>query len=736
MLFLLNTKQRIKNKPQAVLQQRETDCGAACFASVLKFYGVKKINLSVVHELLRSGRDGTNFEQLGETFQQIGIESLPVETTLSLLQARFEISNNKYSPTILHWKGNHFVVLYGFNKRGAVIADPAIGVYTITLEEFSEKWTKYALLLEKTDNFKPEQLHFQSPSAWDKFLPIVKLQKNAFIKVFLLAIFLQFLALVHPIGMKNLFDGLIAEVTTNVVDIILSGLLAVILVESFFQFIRSMILTRAEQRLGISMKEIFYEHLFKLPIAYFNRQRTGDLITLNGDTGTIGQLLAGRTLVAALDLLTFITYFTLLCYLQVKLVGLAICLIPVYSIAVFISAKFLQKLYRLNFAKSAELSSYTMEHLAGINTIKALAIEDSVWLKIQRLIISLQENQIKTTKVSLISSGVNSFFLIGGQTLVFWYGIHLVQGGELSVGSLVAFISVLGGLLRPAGSLVNLWNDIQQSRLASERLGTFFATKIELAEVKSDDHSINTIPPRIEINDLSYQYHGAGKYDFPALSNINLTFESGKTYGLIGASGSGKSTLGQLLVRFDDPVSGWISYNGKDIRLIAPKKLRKEIGYFSQDVYLFNTSIRENIAYGERYIDEDKILKCAELVGASEFINKLPRKFETVLSERGMGLSGGQRQRIALARMLYREPKLLILDEATSSLDLASEEIIYQNLETFFKERTVIIISHREETLKYVDCIIKLNEGNILQVISKKDEIELFQQYFTRYKSK
>ncbi len=700
------------------MQQRETDCGAACFASVLKFYGVKKINLSAVHELLRSGRDGTNFEQLGESFREIGIESRPVETTLQLLQARFQKSTHKYNPTILHWKGNHFVVLYGFNNKGALIADPAIGVYSIPLDEFSEKWTKFALLLEKGENFKPDELNYQSPSAWNKFLPIVSAQKKTFIAVFFLAIFLQFLALINPIGMKYLFDGLIAESQTNFVDVILGGLLLVILVEAFFQFVRSMILTRAGQELNLAMKEVFFEHLFKLPVSYFNRQRTGDLITLNGDTGTIGQLLAGRTLVAALDLLTFATYFALLCYLQVKLVLVAICLIPIYSVSVFISAKFLQKLYRLNFAKSAELSSYTMEHLAGINTIKALAIENSVWVKLQRLMISLQENQIKTTKVSLISSGLNGFFMIGGQTLVFWYGVHLVQNGELSVGSLVAFIAVLGGLLRPAGSLVNLWNDIQQSRLASERLGTFFASKPE-SQNESRRRLTETNPPKIEFKNVSYQYQGASKYDPPILSNIDFTFEAGRIYGLIGESGSGKSTLAQLIAKFDSPISGQILYNDNDLQMFDPNILRNEVGYLSQDVYLFNTSIRENIGYGNSNIADDEVIKCAEMAGAFDFIQKLPRKFETILSERGMGLSGGQRQRIALARMIFRKPQMLILDEATSSLDLQSEKNIYENLREFFNERTVIIISHRLETLRFTDEIIKLENGQIVKSNSK-----------------
>ena len=221
MLLQIKRTKKIKQKPQIILQQRETDCGAACFGSILKFFGVKKVNLSAIHELLRSGRDGTNFEQLGEAFREIGIESRPVETTLPLLQARFQKSNEKYNPTILHWKGNHFIILYGFNAKGALIADPAIGVYTIPLDEFSEKWTKFALLLEKTDEFKADELNYQSPSAWNKFLPIISSQRGVFITVFCLAILLQLLALVHPIGMKYLFDGLIEEKTTNFVDLIL-----------------------------------------------------------------------------------------------------------------------------------------------------------------------------------------------------------------------------------------------------------------------------------------------------------------------------------------------------------------------------------------------------------------------------------------------------------------------------------------------------------------------------------
>jgi ABC-type bacteriocin/lantibiotic exporter with double-glycine peptidase domain len=700
-------------KPQIVMQQRETDCGAACFASVLKFYGVKKVNLSAIHELLRSGRDGTNFEQLGESFDEIGIESRPVETNLSLLQERYEKTLDEYKPIVLHWRGNHFVVLYQLSKKGALIADPAAGLYTISYGEFSEKWTGYALLLERTDIFSPENLDFTSPNAWHKFYPFLKRSRKTFAAVFVLAIFLQLLALVQPIGMKYLFDNLINAKEYKFVDLIIGGLLLALLVDALFQFIRGFVLTRVEQRLNLSMKSVFYEHLFKLPVSYFNRQRVGDLLTLNSDTGTIGQLLAGRTLVVALDLLTFITYLIVLCYLQFKLLVVAVCLIPLYAGAVSISAKFLQKLYRLNFAKAAELQSYTAEHLGGLTTIKALAIEDQVAGKMRKLILSLQDNQIKTAKISLISSGVNSFFMIGGQTLVFWYGVHLVINGDLSIGSLVAFIAVLSGLLRPAGSLVSLWNDIQQVRLASERLGTFFASKPEYGFQTQEDNKSNASPPEIVLRNVSYRYHGASKFDAPALNDVSFTFEAGKIYGVVGPSGSGKSTLAQLLVKFDNPTEGKIYYDGKESSFINPNILRQNIGYMSQDVYLFNCSIRENISYGNSNLTEQEVLEAAEIVGATEFIRSMPRGFETILSERGMGLSGGQRQRIALARMICRKPRLLILDEVTSSLDLKSEETIYSNLLPYFRERTVIIISHRPETLKYADQIIEIENGKI-----------------------
>ncbi|MFV0387396.1 MAG: cysteine peptidase family C39 domain-containing protein, partial [Pyrinomonadaceae bacterium] len=361
MLLQSKTGKKARQKPQIVMQQREADCGAACFASVLKFYGVKKINLSAIHELLNTGRDGTNFEQLGDAFAKIGIVSKPVETNLTLLQTRFGDSPQNSDPIILHWKGNHFIVLYKFTKKGALIADPAIGIYTIPLEEFSEKWTNFALIITKTDEFKPEVHSFQSPNVWGKFFPIAWKKRRVFILVFVLAVLLQFLALVNPLAMKYLFDNLITASKSNFIDILFAGLLLVIVVDAIFQFIRSFVLAQAEQKLNLTMKAVFFEHLFTLPVSYFSRHRTGDLVTLNGDTGTIGQLIAGRTLVTALDLLTFVTYLAFLSYLQIKLVVLAVFLIPLYGAAVFVSARFLQKLYRLNFAKSAELSSYVFE---------------------------------------------------------------------------------------------------------------------------------------------------------------------------------------------------------------------------------------------------------------------------------------------------------------------------------------------------------------------------------------
>lgn len=725
-----------KNRPKILMQQRESDCGAACFGSVLKFYGVKKINLSAIHELLKTGRDGSSFEQLKDAFQQVGIKAQPFETSLSSLKRRYTSGGNH--PAILHWKGNHFVVLYNLDKSGALIADPAAGIYKIKYDEFNEKWTKYALLIEKTAKFSPPELQFKSPNPWHKFKPIILSLKSVFASVFILAIILQLISLVHPLAMKYLFDNLLSTAEARLIDLVIGSLLLVIAFQAIIEFIRSFILVKAEQKLSVSMKDVFYEHLFKLPASYFNRQRTGDLITLNADTKTIGSLLVGQTLVTTLDLLTFITYFGLLLYLQIKLVMLALCIIPFYAVSVFISAKFLQRLHRVNFARASELQSYTVENLGGMLTIKALAIENSISQKLVRLLISLQENQIKTAKVSLISNGINGLFMMGGQTLVFWYGVRLVINGELSVGSLVAFIAILGGLLRPAGSLIGLWNGIQQARLASERLGTFFEAKPEWNSDANNNSSpkiipssvmdnsdgdisralTNQKPPEVKIDNVCYKYYGANKFEPPVLSKVCFTFERGKIYGIAGPSGSGKSTLAQLLVRFDDPTEGHIYFDDKNLRSIDPRELRRRAIYMPQDVYLFNTSIRENISCGNPCVTEEEIRLAAKLANADEFIDEMPRGYETILSERGMGLSGGQRQRIALARMLCRKPNMLILDEATSSLDQTSEAAIYSNLKTFFAARTVVIISHREETLENCDHVLYLNQGCLARVLA------------------
>jgi ATP-binding cassette, subfamily B, bacterial HlyB/CyaB len=354
-----------------------------------------------------------------------------------------------------------------------------------------------------------------------------------------------------------------------------------------------------------------------------------------------------------------------------------------------------------------------VESVAGVGTVKATAAERPIRWKLEGLIVKSLNVQFRTALWGMATTSVGNLLQMLNIIFLFWYGAHLVIDGELSVGQLVAFNLLVVNVTRPILNVVDLWREFQEINIAFERLNDVFDAKPEEEAQGGSLIKMPRVRGLIKFDNVTFRY--PTRADKNALQNISLEILPGQTVALVGRSGSGKTTFANMLLRLHHPNEGRVFIDGHDLRHVSISSLRSQIGVVPQDVFLFSGTIRENIAFGDPDAPLERVVGAAMLAGAHEFISELPLGYETRIGERGQSLSGGQKQRIAIARALFKQPRILIFDEATSALDSESERAIQQNLDQILKDRTTLIIAHRLSTVRNADRIVVLDRGTVVE---------------------
>jgi ATP-binding cassette subfamily B protein len=415
-----------------------------------------------------------------------------------------------------------------------------------------------------------------------------------------------------------------------------------------------------------------------------------------------------------LDLLTIVAYLGLMLAYSAELTLVAALFLPLYAALVLVITPVLQRQYREAFQRSAEAESHMVESVTGIGTVKAAAAERPVRWRFEGLMVRALNVQFRGALTSTAGYAAASVLQTLNALLLLWYGAGLVIAGRMSVGQLVAFNVLVLGVNRAILGVLDLWDEVQEVRVSLERLSDVFDAAPE--ETPDGERVLDRLPPLqgyIRFDNVTFRYAERG--DRNALQNVNLEIAPGQTVALVGRSGAGKSTFANLLLRLYEPTEGRITVDRFDIRQVSLASLRSQIGVVPQEVFLFSGTIRDNIAFGEPGATLEEVVGAAMLAGAHEFISELPLGYDTVIGERGQSLSGGQRQRIAIARALFKKPRILIFDEATSALDTESERAIQQNLDHILKNRTTLIIAHRLSTVRNADQIVVLDQGIIVE---------------------
>ncbi len=678
-------------------QQSSSDCGAACLAMISQFWG-KNLSLNYLRNLAGVGRSGASLKNLAKAAERLGYMASPVRATLKPL-----VEQNK--PWIAHWQGDHYVVVYRLKGDRLLIADPAQGKRTISRQEFLTNWTGYALLLEPTQRLNEVE---NQKASLTRFMSMLWHWRALGVQIILASLLIQVFSVVSPLFTQIILDQVVVNKSMTTLHVFAIGAFLFGIWSMALSSVRQYLLSYFANRLDLSAIAAFIKHTLSLPLKFFETRQVGDIITRVQENQKIQRFLISQIMLAWLDLLTGFVYLGLMLYYNWELTLLVLALIPPIVILTLAATPILRRVSRENFNAAAKQQSSLVEMLTGVSTVKAVAAEHELrWRWEDRLTHQLNvrfKAQKLGINLGLISGLINS---IGGTALL-WYGASLVIQDQLTIGQFVAFNMMKGHVLSPALALANLWDELQEVLISVERLNDVFDTSPE--EVPGNPMlTLPRLRGEVRFENVTFRYDAEEQRN--TLQNISFEVRAGDTIAIVGRSGSGKTTLVKLLQALYYPTSGTIWLDGHDINHISPHSLRSQLGVVPQECFLFSGTILENITLYRSEFTLEQAIEVAKLAEAHAFIQSMPLGYNTKVGERGANLSGGQRQRIAIARALLGEPRILILDEATSSLDTESERRFQQNLTRLSRERTTFIIAHRLSTVRNADCILVLDQG-------------------------
>ncbi|MEO1431098.1 MAG: peptidase domain-containing ABC transporter [Cyanobacteria bacterium J06633_8] len=694
--------QKVTHRYPYFAQQSASDCGAACLVMVSRYWG-KRFSVNRLRDVANVDRNGASLRGLTAAAESIGFNTKPVKASLDKL-AQQEL------PAIIHWEGKHYIVVYEVTQKHVIVADPGIGQITLTHEEFKAKWTNYVLLLQPTAFLKDAK---ESTTPFWQFFELMKPHSLVMFEVFVASLFIQIFGLITPLFTQLILDRVVVQRSELTLFAVGLGLLIFSLFRVAITGLRQYLLDHTANKVDLALIVAFVRHTLRLPLSYFENRYVGDIISRVQENRKVQRFLSGEALSILLDLMTVFIYVGLMFWYSWKMALLTLVIVPPFALLALIATPFLQRKSREIFNAIAAESSYLIEAIGGVRTIKSTAVEQTVrwhWEDLLGKEVQTRfSQQIIGNRLQIFSNTIEALVT----TALLWFGAHLVIHNQLTIGQLVAFNMLLGNIIQPFQRLTVLWNQLQEVLIAVERINDVLDSEPEEDLQQQVRQNLPEIKGNIRFEKVTFRYHAEG--DTNVIENLSFELKPGQMVALVGRSGSGKTTISKLVLGLYPPTDGKIFIDGQDITSISLRSLRHQIGVVDQDTFLFGGTIRENISLAHPGANLSEIIEAARLAGADEFIKKLPMGYETQIGEGGGMLSGGQRQRIAIAKALLGNPRLLIFDEATSHLDTESEKIIQKNLNTILKGRTSLIIAHRLSTIRNADLILVLDKGVLIE---------------------
>lgn len=542
------------------------------------------------------------------------------------------------------------------------------------------------------------------------FIPSLVRYRKLLGEVLVVSLFLQIFALISPLFFQVVMDKVLVHRGMTTLDVLVIGLLVVVVFESLLTGLRAYVFSHTTSRIDVELGARLFQHLLRLPLAYFQARRVGDSVARVRELENIRSFLTGNALTLVLDVVFSILFIAVMFFYSVPLTLIVLTSLPLYVTLSLLVVPVLRKRLDEKFARGAENQALLVETITGIQTVKANALEPSMARRWDNQLAAYVSASFKTQSLATwANEGINLIGkLVNAATL--WFGAKLVMDHELTVGQFVAFNMFAGRVAQPIMRLAQMWTDFQQTGISMQRLGDILNTRTEVPPTNAAQ--LPPIKGRVTLDQVTFRYRPEAA---PVLHGVSLDIRPGEVIGIVGRSGSGKSTLTKLVQRLYVPEQGRLLVDGIDISLIDAAQLRRQVGVVLQDNFLFNRSVRENIAIADPAAPIEAIMRAAQLAGAHDFVSELPEGYDTMVGEQGASLSGGQRQRIAIARALFSNPRILIFDEATSALDYESEAIIQRNMAAICQGRTVLIIAHRLSAVRNAHRIVAMDKGRIVE---------------------
>jgi ATP-binding cassette, subfamily B, bacterial len=721
-------------------QLESIDCGATCLKMVAHYYG-KEIDIKYLRNITYTNKNGVNLNSLISASNALNIDTLPVKLTFEELIVGVPL------PAILHWKNTHYIVvekvvkkrkhLFSLNEETIVtIADPGFGRLKLRQEEFENLWhidqdgKGVALLLEPNDNFTTEKIFIETTNHVKFFRENILPFKVKIVKAFLLVLIIACLNFIYPYLNQRLIDEGVSNRNAYFIILILLSQFVVYTTSSIMNILQGWLFLNIKINFGLQILANFLLKLIKMPMSFFENKLSSDILLRIEDHDKIEDFFSRNSVQFLISSISFLVFSIVLATYS-SLLGV-----------IFFAGSVVSILWVLWFHKKRRYINYNRFEIEAINKNMLYEIVNGIsdikinnaektkindWKHNQSTLYELNKKSLKLENYQ--DFGVNYITQIKNTVLIGIAGFMVINS-KISLGEMLSISFILGQLNAPLEFFVMFVYSFQDANISLERLSDIYIKKDESEIVKNNDTVI--LNEEIVFNDVVFGYNNPN--DYKVFNDLSLTIKLNETTAIVGTSGSGKTTLIKLLMKFHQPMQGQITIDHKDLNDINFDKWREKISVVFQDGYIFSETLKNNIIMSQPY-DEKFFNTIIEKTNVSEFIPRLPQKEDTKIGENGLDLSKGQKQRILIARAMYKNPDILILDEATSALDSENEKIIHENLQTFFKGKTVLIIAHRLSTVKNADQIIVLKNGKIVEQGNHASLVNSKKEYYNLVKN-
>lgn len=705
-----------------IQQHDATDCAAACLAMVCLHYR-KETTITKLRDMMGTDLRGTNLLGLSKCAESLGFASQAVRVDKEGFLSKFTLP--AIANVITKEGLAHFVVVFKITEKYVVIGDPAKDLMRMKTDEFYKGFTGAMLILKPNEKFVTG--HVKETKIFNQYIRLLLPQWKLFFYGILASLLMTLLGILSSIFNNIIYDEILPYKQENILKMVILIFIGVFLTQTAITFIREWMMLHLSLKIDIPLMLGYFEHIYNLPMKFFSTRKTGDITTRFSDAFTIKDVFTSIALTLVLDIGMALITGLILFNMNGTLFAIIIFMAIVSIFLVFIFKQPYKEINEKQMQQSAVLNSQIIEGLRAVETIKGNANEAVELDNIEREYIRSLRISYREGMLSNIQGIISELISTIGNLALMYFGIMQVLEGTITLGGFMAFNTLAGYFLKPISNLVGLQLSLQEANISMKRFSEILDYKEEQSEAEQNMYqNIEKIEGDIEVKHVTFRY-GNRK---PVLNDVSFTIPKGKKVALVGASGSGKTTIAKLLLKYYEPENGSIMIDGVDISEINNKSLRRAVSYVPQTIELFSKSIYDNIRVSRMNATLEEVKEAAKAADAHEFIKKLPMQYYTYLEEAGNGLSGGEKQRIALARAFLKKNEFYILDESTSNLDFATENVIFDMIYNKLKNRSMLIIAHRLATVKNCDEIIVMDQGFVVEQGSHEKLLALKGKYY------